>query len=44
MAPITSVTAPFGARLAHKLPKRRLEIALGLYLLAISLRFAFSLR
>ncbi len=44
IAPITSATAPFGARLAHKLPKRRLEIALGLYLLAVSLRFAFSLR
>jgi uncharacterized protein len=43
MAPITSATAPFGARLAHKLPKRRLEIGLGVYLLAVALRFVLSL-
>jgi uncharacterized membrane protein YfcA len=43
MAPITSAIAPFGARLAHKLPKRRLEVALGVYLLAVALRFVLSL-
>jgi uncharacterized protein len=40
MAPIASFFAPFGARLAHALPRRKLEIGLGLYLLAVSLRFA----
>ena len=40
MAPISSFFAPFGARLAHALPRRKLEIGLGLYLLAVSLRFA----
>jgi uncharacterized protein len=39
MAPIASFFAPFGARLAHALPRRKLEIGLGLYLLAVSLRF-----
>ncbi|MEA2903113.1 MAG: uncharacterized protein QOI12_500 [Alphaproteobacteria bacterium] len=43
MAPVSSFTAPYGARLAHALPRRRLEIALGIYLLAISLRFLVSL-
>jgi uncharacterized membrane protein YfcA len=40
MAPISSFFAPYGARLAHALPKRQLEVGLGLYLLAVSLRFA----
>jgi uncharacterized protein len=43
MAPISSLTAPYGARLAHALPKRRLEIGFGLYLLAICVRFVASL-
>jgi uncharacterized membrane protein YfcA len=43
MAPISSYVAPFGARLAHALPKRRLEIWFGLFLLAASARFLFSL-
>ena len=43
MAPISSYVAPFGARLAHALPKRRLEIGFGLFLLAISVRFALNL-
>jgi uncharacterized membrane protein YfcA len=43
MAPISSYVAPFGARLAHALPKRRLEIAFGLFLLAVSARFLISL-
>ena len=40
MAPISSFFAPYGARLAHALPRRQLEVGLGLYLLAVSLRFA----
>jgi uncharacterized membrane protein YfcA len=43
IAPVSSYTAPFGARLAHRLPKRRLEIGLGLFLIAAAIRFAVSL-
>jgi len=43
MAPISSYVAPWGARLAHALPKRTLEIAFGLFLLAAALRFLISL-
>jgi uncharacterized protein len=43
MAPVSSFTAAYGARLAHRLPKRRLEIAFGLFLLAVAVRFVISL-
>ena len=43
MAPVSSVTASHGARLAHVLSRRTLEIAFGLFLLAASLRFLASL-
>jgi uncharacterized membrane protein YfcA len=43
MAPVSSLTAPFGARLAHVLPPRRLEIAFGIFLLLVSMRFLASL-
>jgi len=43
IAPISSLTAPLGARLAHVLPPRRLEIAFGIFLLLVSLRFLASL-
>jgi uncharacterized protein len=43
MAPVSSLTAPYGARLAHALSKRRLEIAFGCFLLAVCLRFLASL-
>jgi hypothetical protein len=43
IAPLSSWTAPFGARLAHRLPKRWLEIGFGLFLLLIALRFLASL-
>jgi uncharacterized membrane protein YfcA len=43
MAPVASLTASYGARLAHTLPRRGLEIAFGLFLLAASLRFLASL-
>jgi len=43
MAPVSSLTAPYGARLAHKLSRRTLEIALGLFLLLVSARFLISL-
>lgn len=37
--PITMVVAPYGARLAHRTPKRRLEIAFGLFMVVIAFRF-----
>jgi uncharacterized protein len=43
MAPVSSFTAPYGARLAHALSKRRLEIAFGCFLLAVCARFTASL-
>jgi uncharacterized membrane protein YfcA len=42
MAPVSSFTATYGARLAHALPKRRLEIAFGIFLLVVAARFAAS--
>jgi uncharacterized protein len=43
MAPITSVVAGYGARLAHALPKRRLEIVFATFLLSVMVRFIVSL-
>jgi uncharacterized membrane protein YfcA len=43
IAPISSWIAPLGARLAHALPRRRLEIGFGVFLIAASLRFVISL-
>ena len=43
VAPISSWVAPFGARLAHALSRRRLEIGFGLFLLIASMRFFVSL-
>ena len=41
--PTTVLAAPWGVRLAHSLSKRRLEVAFGLFLLAVCVRFLFSL-
>jgi uncharacterized protein len=43
VAPVSSWAAPFGARLAHKLPKRKREISFGLFLLPVAARFLLSL-
>jgi uncharacterized membrane protein YfcA len=43
MAPVSSFTASYGARMAHALSRRALEVAFGLFLLAASLRFVASL-
>ncbi|HEY7666360.1 MAG TPA: sulfite exporter TauE/SafE family protein [Xanthobacteraceae bacterium] len=43
MAPVSSFSAPYGARLAHALSKRRLEIAFGCFLLLVCVRFVASL-
>jgi len=41
--PTSILTAPIGAKLAHAWPKRKLEIAFGIFLLLICARFAVSL-
>jgi uncharacterized membrane protein YfcA len=43
MAPVASLVAPLGARLAHALSKRTLEIAFGCFLLLVCVRFVASL-
>src|SRR5204862_4215327 len=43
IAPISSYVAPIGARLAHRMPRRWLEIGFGLFLLLASARFLASL-
>jgi uncharacterized membrane protein YfcA len=43
MAPVSSFFAVYGARLAHALSRRRLELAFGVFLLAVAVRFLFSL-
>jgi uncharacterized membrane protein YfcA len=43
MAPVSSFIAPYGARLAHAMPKRRLEIGFGVFLMLVSVRFLISL-
>jgi uncharacterized membrane protein YfcA len=43
MVPTTLLTAKIGVRMAHAMPRRRLEILFGLFLLGVSLRFAWNL-
>jgi uncharacterized membrane protein YfcA len=43
MAPISTYIASYGARLAHWLNRRTLEIAFGIFMLLVSLRFIISL-
>jgi uncharacterized membrane protein YfcA len=43
MAPVASFMSPYGARLAHRLPRRTLEIAFGCFLQLVALRFLVSL-
>lgn len=43
MAPVSSFVAPYGARLAHLLSKRQLEIGLGAFLLFVAVRFILSM-
>ena len=40
--PTSIWTAPIGARLAHRLSKRRLEVAFGIFLLIVCARFFWS--
>ncbi len=41
--PVTLVVAPYGAKLAHAMSKRQLEIGFGLFLIFVSARFFYSL-
>ena len=43
LIPTSTLVAPIGARLAHKMSKRRLEVLFGLFLIFVCVRFAFSL-
>jgi uncharacterized protein len=43
MAPVSSFTASYGALLAHRLSKRRLEVSFGLFLLLVAARFVVTL-
>jgi uncharacterized protein len=43
LTPLSLITVRYGVNFAHRLDKRRMEIALSAYLFAISLRFAASM-
>lgn len=43
MAPVSTFVAPYGARLAHALPRRQLEIGFAIFLLIVCARFIASL-
>ena len=42
MAPVSSYTVRYGVLLAHWLPRRKLEIGFGIFLILVSLRFIAS--
>jgi uncharacterized membrane protein YfcA len=42
-APVSVLAAPYGAKLAHSWPRRRLELAFAVFLLVVSFRFLASL-
>jgi len=43
VAPLSVYAAPFGVRLAHNIPRRRLELAFAAFLAAVSIRFLIDL-
>ena len=43
VTPLSALIAPVGVRIAHAMTRRQLEIAFGLFLLVVSLRFLVSL-
>ena len=43
MIPAGMLFAPLGVKLAHRLSKRQLEVAFGLYLMSVCIRFVISL-
>jgi uncharacterized membrane protein YfcA len=42
-APTSVLAAPYGAKLAHSWPRRRLEVAFAIFLLIVAVRFFASL-
>lgn len=42
MAPMSMLVAPLGARIAHALPRRKLEIGFGLFMLVMATRFLIA--
>ncbi|MGB0694579.1 MAG: sulfite exporter TauE/SafE family protein [Rhodospirillaceae bacterium] len=43
LIPTTVLCAPLGVKIAHALPRRTLEVAFGIFLAVVALRFVFSL-
>lgn len=43
MGPVSAFAAPYGARIAHALSRRKLELAFGIFLWLVALRFLLSL-
>lgn len=43
MIPAGMLLAPLGAKIAHQMSKRTLEVALGLYMISVCIRFVISL-
>jgi uncharacterized membrane protein YfcA len=43
MGPISAFFAPYGARLAHAMSRRKLELAFGIFLWIVAIRFILSL-
>ncbi len=43
MAPVSALVAPYGARIAHALSRRKLEFAFGIFLWIVAFRFIVSL-
>ncbi len=43
MAPVSALAAPYGARIAHALSRRKLEAAFGIFLWIVAIRFIVSL-
>lgn len=43
LIPTTVLAAPYGVKIAHALEKRKLEVAFGIFLLLVALRFLVSL-
>ncbi len=41
--PMTLLVAPLGVSMAHRLPKRQLEIGFGLFMVFVAVRFLFSI-
>jgi uncharacterized membrane protein YfcA len=43
MAPVSTLTAPYGARLSHAMSRRTLEVTFSCFILAVAARFLAAL-